>query len=95
MAPTEGSAARVAAVTTTVGGALGGLLLVGIVAAIALILVLRARRENEAVDDESGSDDVQGMAETMDTFRLDDDYLSQEAPSAVVVGLANTVPDEN
>jgi hypothetical protein len=73
---------------------LGGLLLVGIVAAIVLILVLRKRRESEAID-ESGSDDVHDMVEAASTFSMDDQYLSQEAPSDVVVALAKTVPDES
>jgi hypothetical protein len=79
---------------------LGALLLAAIVVAIVLILVLRKRRGSEAPDGEDSDEHVEGVAETMGTFALNDHYVSQEAPSDggrrdVVVAAPGTVPDES
>jgi hypothetical protein len=77
----------------------GGLVLVLIVAAVVTALLIGKRQPSDRVDgDESEVDN--GIVETMTTFRVNEDYVSQEGFSGdgqrdAVGGEARNIPDES
>jgi hypothetical protein len=65
-----------------------------IVAGVVVALLVGKRRPSDRVDgDDSDVDD--GVVETMTTFKVNEDYVSQEGFSGAVDGGARNIPDES
>jgi hypothetical protein len=96
----DGLAAKVGPTTSAIGGSLGGLLLLAlIVSAVAIALLVRKKRASERVDGDNSELD-NGIVETMTTFGINENYVSQEGFSGeghcdAVGGEAHNIPDES
>jgi hypothetical protein len=91
-------AAKVSTRSLAIGGSVGGLLAL-IVAAVVIALLVGKRRPSDGVSGDD-SDMDNGIVETMTTFRVNEEYVSQEGFSGegqrdAVGGGARNIPDEN
>jgi hypothetical protein len=92
----EGSDAKAGTTTATVGGTTGGILLAIIIAAIILFLVLRIRkrRASEAVENTDSDEPIGDFIETLATFKVQDNYITQEGLSDNATRVTVAIPDE-